>query len=279
VIDLHIHSTFSDGTLTPEELISEACGIGLTAIALTDHDTMAGIPPFLSAAAGKSVRAVAGVEISADFSPGTMHMLGYFVPSDDTTLNRHLEWVREGREMRNREMLDKLNQLGLTLTWDEVEAFAEEDVVGRPHFAKAMIARGYAADWDEVFDKYLGKGKPAYVERKRLSASDSVRVIRAAGGVPVLGHPFTLELALRDLKKLAGDLRDEGLQGIEVYFPQHAPETQKLYAALAKDLNLVATGGTDFHGAMTPDLKMGTGFGGLKVPDDIVEQLAARRPR
>lgn len=277
MIDLHMHSTFSDGTLTPEDLIEEAEGLGLSAIALTDHDSTAGLPRFLAAAAGRRVRAVPGVEISADFKPGTMHMLGYFIPHDDAELNRHLEWVREGRESRNREMLEKLNKLGLELTWDEVKAFAGEDVVGRPHFAKAMLARGYAANWDEAFDKYLGKGKPAYVERKRLSASDSVRMIRAAKGVPVLAHPFTLEIPYRDLRKLATELRGEGLQGIEVYFPHHTADLQQQYAALAKELGLVATGGTDFHGAMSPDIKMGTGFGSTKVPDDIVDLLAARR--
>lgn len=278
MIDLHMHSTFSDGTFTPEDLVEEAVGLGLSAIALTDHDNTAGLPRFLAAARGRSIRAVPGVEISADFKPGTMHMLGYFIPHDDPELNRRLAWIREGRDLRNREMLEKLNKLGFALTWDEVKAFAGEDVVGRPHFAKAMLAKGYASNWDEVFDKYLGKGKAAYAERKRLSALDAVRLIRAAKGVPVLAHPFTLEIPYRDLRKLATELRDEGLQGVEVYFPEHSAEVQQQYAALAKELGLVATGGTDFHGAMTPDLKMGSGFGGLKVPDDIVDELALRRP-
>ncbi|MFH0953707.1 MAG: PHP domain-containing protein [Verrucomicrobiota bacterium] len=278
MIDLHTHSTFSDGTLTPEDLIEEAWGLGLTAIALTDHDTTAGIPRLLAAAEGKPLRVVPGVEISADFKPGTMHMLGYFIPSDDAALNRHLEWIREGRESRNREILEKLNKLGFALTWDEVKSFADEDVVGRPHFAKAMLGRGYAANWDEVFDKYLGKGKPAYAERRRVSPSESIRQILAAKGVPVLAHPFTLELPLRELKKLLQQLCDDGLQGVEVFFPQHNAAVQRQYGDLAKEFGLVATGGTDFHGGVAPDIQMGRGFGSLKVPDDIVDQLAARKP-
>lgn len=275
MIDLHMHSTYSDGTLTPAELIGEAVRRKLTAIALTDHDTTQGVPEFQRAAQGQAVRAIPGVEISAEYSGGTMHMLGYFIAHDAPALNEKLAWIREGREMRNREILQKLQALGLTLEWSEVAALAGADVVGRPHFAQAMIARGYVRDKDEAFEKYLAKGKAAYAERRRFSPADSIRLIRQAGGVAVLAHPFTLHLKPPDLVTLLGDLCGAGLQGLEVYYPEHPADAQQAYHELARRFKLVATGGTDYHGAMTPDIKMGAGFGSLAVPDEVVDRLLA----
>jgi 3',5'-nucleoside bisphosphate phosphatase len=278
MIDLHVHSTFSDGTLAPDALVEEACRIGLTALALTDHDTTAGVGRLLAAAEGKAVRAIPGVEISADFKGGTMHMLGYFVEHDGKGLNDHLKWLREGRDDRNREILHKLQKLGCHITWEEVASYAGEDVVGRPHFAQALQAHGYVSDKDEAFDKYLGKGKPGYAERRRLLPDASIQLIRDAKGVPVLAHPFTLNLAANELKKLVARLREQGLEGVEVLYPEHTPDMQSLYLKMARELNLVVTGGSDFHGALAPDIHMGRGFGNLKVPDDVVEKLQARRP-
>ena len=277
MIDLHVHSTFSDGSLTPEELIGEAARAGLSAIALTDHDTTAGVPRFLEAAASCSMTAIAGVEISADVKVGTMHMLGYLLDPSNQTLIDRLKWLREGREARNAEILGKLNQLGFGLTWDEVAAFAGEDVVGRPHFAQALLARKIVKDKDEAFDKYLGKGKPAYADRRRMTPEDSIRLICGAGGVPVLAHPFTLNLSLGALKKQVAELRDFGLGGIEVFYSEHTREMTNQYLNLAKEVGLVAKGGSDFQGAMNPDVKLGSGFGSLHVPDDVVAQLRARK--
>lgn len=278
MIDLHVHSTFSDGTLTPEELIDEAARIGLKALALTDHDSTAGVGRLLAAAQGKAVQAIPGVEISADVKGGTMHMLGYFIEHDRASLNDHLKWLREGRDDRNREILHKLQKLGFHLTWEEVASYAGEDVVGRPHFAQALQAHGYVSNKDEAFDRYLGKGKPAYAERRRLLPDASIQLIREARGVPVLAHPFTLNLASQDLMKLIARLREEGLEGVEVFYPEHTPDMQNLYLKMAKELDLVVTGGSDFHGALAPDIQLGRGFGNLKVPDDVVEKLQTRIP-
>ena len=277
MIDLHTHTIFSDGSLTPEELVEQACSIGLSAVALTDHDTTAGVPRFLAAAHGRPVRAIPGVEISADFSPGAMHMLGYFIRPDDAALAERLRWIREGRDLRNAEILRKLNALGLTLEWDEVAKHAGADVVGRPHFAQAMIERKYVGDKNEAFDRYLGKGKAAYAERKRFTPEDSIGLIRAAGGVAVLAHPFTLGLDEAGLRALVGQLAEQGLGGIEVYYSEHSANLQQAYMKLAGEFNLVATGGSDFHGALAPDIKLGSGFGGLRVPDEVVGKLEARR--
>ena len=279
MIDLHMHSTFSDGSLTPEELLVEAAQTGLSAIALTDHDTTGGLKRFFAAAKGGSVRAIAGVEISADFKPGTMHMLGYFISAENGAFEERLRWIREGREIRNAEILAKLQALGFELTWDEVKAYAGEDVVGRPHFAQALLARGYVANKDEAFDKLRGKGKPAYADRRRLTPEDAVQLVVSAGGVAVLAHPFTLDLSADATRKLLSGLKDAGLAGIEVYYSEHNPDMVRLYESMARDLDLVATGGSDFHGALAPAIRMGKGFGGLSVPDEVVPALEARRPK
>jgi len=278
MIDLHSHSIFSDGSLTPEELIEQACAAGLRAVALTDHDTTAGLPRFLKAAEGRTVRAIPGVEISADFSPGTMHMLGYFIRPDDPALEERLVWIREGRDQRNAEILGKLNALGFHIAWDEVARHAGADVVGRPHFAQVLLERGMVKTKDEAFDLYLGKGKAAYAERRRFSTEDSIALIRAAGGVAVLAHPFTLGLDDAALRSLIERLAGQGLGGIEVYYSEHSSGLQQAYSRLAEEFGLVATGGSDFHGALASDIRLGSGFGGLRVPDEVVEKLEARRP-
>ena len=277
MIDLHCHSTFSDGSLTPEQLADEAAMIGLAALALTDHDTVAGLPRFLAAAAGKSFRAVPGVELSVDCSSGVMHMLGYWMDTANPELIRQMEWIRNGREMRNQGMLEKLNALGFAMTRDEVQALAGEDVVGRPHFGQVMIQKGYAKDKNEVFDKWLGDGKPAYVDRPRLTAAAAVAVIRQAGGVAVLAHPFTLRVSRDALASLFFELAAAGLAGVECYYSEHSAELTKEFLAMARQANLVPTGGSDFHGEVSPGIRLGVGFGGLNVPDDVLAQLEARR--
>ncbi len=277
MIDLHCHSTFSDGSLTPEQLADEAAKIGLTALALTDHDTTAGLPRFLAAAAGKSFRAVPGVELSVDCSSGVMHMLGYWMDTANPELVRQMEWIRNGREMRNRTMLEKLNALGFAMTREEVQACAGEDVVGRPHFGQVMIQKGYVKDKNEAFDKWLGDGKPGYADRPRLTAEVAVALIRQAGGVAVLAHPFSLHIGKDEMASLFIQLAAAGLAGVECYYSEHSADLTKEYLVMAKQANLVPTGGSDFHGEVSPGIRLGVGFGGLKVPDEALAQLEARR--
>ncbi len=278
MIDLHCHSTFSDGSLTPEELMAEAGKIGLAALALTDHDTVAGLPRFMAAGAERGVRPVPGVELSVDCAHGVMHMLGYWMDVANPELVRQMEWIRDGRQMRNRAMLEKLNALGLAMTWEEVQAFAGEDVVGRPHFAQVMLQKGYAKDKNEAFDKWLGDGKPGYADRPRLTAEVAVGVIRQAGGVAVLAHPFTLRIGREAMSALFGRLAEAGLSGVECYYSEHSADLTKEYLALAKTHGLVPTGGSDFHGEVSPGIRLGVGFGGLSVPDGVLADLEARRP-
>ena len=279
MIDLHTHSTFSDGSLTPEELVAAAEQSGLTALALTDHDTVGGLTRLLAAGAGRPVRCIAGVEISAEFQPGTLHLLGYFIDPTEKGLTSTLARLRAGRALRNQEILGKLHTLGLMVTEEEVRAHAGEEVIGRPHFALALIARGYVRDKEEAFGRYLARGQPAYAERFRLTPAASIQCIRAAGGVPVLAHLGTLALGQKDLRKVVMQLRDQGLEGLEIYYPEHHPTQVRQYRNLAKDLNLAVTGGSDFHGTLSPHIKLGRGFGSLQVPDDLLAKLEARKPQ
>ena len=275
MIDLHMHSTFSDGSLTPEQLVAKGRDIGLTAMALTDHDCMTGVPPFLAACKAAGIEGIAGVEISAEVPKGTLHMLGYFVQPGEPRLEEALHRIRDGRELRNAEILRKINSLGMELTWDEVAKHAGEDVIGRPHFAMALIARGYATNKQDAFDRLLAKKKPAYVDRFRMSPADSIAAIVNGGGVAVMAHPFTLGLGRKDLKKMVGELKAAGLHGIEVFYSEHTPEQTRQYMNLAKEYELVATGGADFHGDANRAVRMGIGFGSLDVSDDVADALRA----
>jgi predicted metal-dependent phosphoesterase TrpH len=270
MIDLHVHSTFSDGSLTPEQLIEEARRIGLSAIALTDHDGMMGIERFLKAGQQAGIETVPGVEISVEVSSGTLHMLGYYLDRDNITVVESLALIRGGREDRNKVILDRLNRLGAGLAWEDVAKFAGEDVVGRPHFAQAMVEKGFVKDKQDAFDRYLAKGKAAYVDRFRLSVEESVRMIRGAGGVAVLAHPSTLDLGTSALRDMLVSLKAVGLQGVEAYYSEHSPAQTDLYLRLAAELGLLVTGGSDFHGDVNPHIKLGRGFGQLAVPDNLL---------
>jgi len=278
MIDLHAHSTFSDGSLHPAELIQLAVRTGLRAVALTDHDSTAGLPAFREAAraAPDGFTAVPGVELSADVQPGTMHILGYFIDARRPALQRALERIRKSRDERNERMIEILRRRGMDLTMADVRACAGEHVVGRPHIAAAMLAKGCARSKADAFQRFLGKGCCAYVDRYRLAPADCVRLVRAAGGVAVLAHPLTLRLPPRRLRAAVRDLADAGLGGIEVYYPEHTPALRKQYLTLAEEFDLVVTGGSDYHGDANPAIRLGTGFGALNVPDDAVDRLRER---
>lgn len=277
MIDLHTHSTFSDGSLTPEELAAAAKEAGLSAIALTDHDTVDGTSRLIAACAREGITGIAGVEISADTSPGTMHLLGFFVDPEHAGLKDALIEVCGGRLVRNRRIVEALGALDMETPWEEVAAQAGGDVIGRPHIAQAMVNRGYVPSCTAAFQEWLGKGKPAYVDRFRLSPRDGIARIREAGGVAVLAHPFTLDLRLKTLRELVAQLVGWGLSGIEVFYPEHGDARRQQYQGLAHEFGLVMTGGSDFHGAMNPAIQLGRGFGNVRVDDSVLVELRKRR--
>src|SRR5581483_5585958 len=198
IIALHAHTTYSDGSATPSELLTEARDEGAAAVAITDHDTVAGLAEGRAAAAALGVEFIDGIEISAEYSPGTMHVLGYFINPDSAGLNATLVELREARERRNPQIAERLQALGCAIAYEEVERIASNEVVGRPHFARLLVERGYAASIQDAFDRYLGKGAAAYVEKARLSPAASIALIHEAGGVAVLAHPYQLKLATRE---------------------------------------------------------------------------------
>ena len=273
MVDLHMHSVYSDGTCTPAELVALAEEGGVAALALTDHDTVAGIPDLLAAAENSPVEIVPGIEISATCARGTMHILGYLIDPTSAVLLEKIKKMQRGRDQRNQEILKKLNKLGYVLQWSEIEQQAGKDVVGRPHIAAALLQRGYVKTRKAAFDLLLAKGRPAYADRYHFSPQESIEMIHAAGGAAVLAHPATLALKDKALKQMLEELKGYGLDGVETYYSSHRPDQIAKFAQWGEELGLICTGGSDFHGANTPDIKVGTGFGQLNVPDEVLAQL------
>lgn len=245
--DLHTHSNASDGDLSPEVLVAQAASIGLAAIALSDHDTLAGVPPALISRRNQAIQVIAGVEISAEYEPGTLHLLGYF-PAYPDGLELALNEVQAVRKKRIPKVIEKLNALGCILTEEDVMTEAGEAQIGRPHIAKALLKKRYVRSFDEAFHEYLGKGKKAYVPKEKMSWEKAISLIIRYGGLPVLAHPCTLSLSTKETEAFIIGLKEAGLAGVEAYYPDHTPELTARYASLASSLGLLVTGGTDFHG-------------------------------
>lgn len=271
--DLHAHTTASDGDLTPTELVNHAVELGLAALGVTDHDTMAGVPEAMKAAKKSGIELAWGVEVSAEFSPGTMHILGYFVDINNAELVEACRNLQGGRDVRNEQILGKLNALGIEISIEEVMEIAGEESVGRPHIAQVILNKGYCKERQEVFDKYLAKGAAAYFDRIRYSPKRSIELILNAGGVPVLAHPYQLKLDNEKLDSLVGELVEYGLKGIETIYWKHSPEMTAFYAQLAEKYGLITTGGSDYHGPSRPETKLAVGTGDMEVPFEIYETL------
>jgi hypothetical protein len=278
VIDLHLHSTCSDGSETPERVVELAVAAGCSAIALTDHDGLAGVVRAGTRAAGLGIGFVPGCEVSCAFSPGTMHALAYFVEPGDGPLQSELERLRLNRSHRNELLVQRLKDLGLPVTFDEVEAVAGSSVVGRPHFASVLVANGAAADVQDAFDRFLSKGAAGYIPKARIDATTFIDAAKGSGAVAVLAHPLTLGLEPPEFDHVLGELSAAGLVGMECYYGRYSPEQRDGLAEMAKRHDLVATGGSDFHGTFKPDLQVGTGRGDLEVPDTVLSELLARKP-
>jgi 3',5'-nucleoside bisphosphate phosphatase len=276
MIDLHTHSTASDGTLSPGDLVAAAEAAGLTAVALTDHDTVDGIAEARAAAVGRSVELVPGVEISAMMDKGALHIVGLFIDPEDPGLREVLELAKSYRRARDRRIVERLETLGMPVTLGEVAAAAKGGVAGRPHFASVMVAKGYVKSLRVAFRNYLKKGQAAYVPKQRIERRRAVEVIRAAGGVPVLAHPDQTGLLGDQLEALIEELWGFGLAGIETQCSGYTPAETRAYARLAETYHLVQSGGSDFHGAIKPGLALGRGPGGLRVPDDFLPPIRAR---
>lgn len=276
MIDLHTHSTMSDGSDPPERIPELAAAAGCTAVALTDHDRLDGLPRAAESAARVGVRLVPGCEISCEHR-GTMHLLVYFLEPGEGPLQDELARLQQARIDRNVKMAARLAELGLPVTYDEMVAQAGGDGVGRPHVAAVLVRKGVVASVQEAFDRFLAKGQPGYVDKVRLAPAEAVRLARASGAVPVLAHPTSLDLEPAALDAEVGELKEMGLGGIEAIYGRYTPEDRRAMAALAARHRLVVTGGSDHHGSYKPDLQVGIGRGDLDVPDSVLDDLESAR--
>ncbi|MGO8869797.1 MAG: PHP domain-containing protein [Acidimicrobiales bacterium] len=280
MIDLHTHSNVSDGSDLPERIPELAAEAGCTAVSLTDHDSLAGLVPAARRAAELGITFVPGCEVSCrPVGPGGMHVLVYFVDDEASPLGDELVRLRDDRRRRNLALVERLATLGIPLTWDMVVAEAGgEEGVGRPHFASLMVTLGAVASIDEAFDRFLGNGRPAFVPKSRLGAEEVAELARRSGGVAVLAHPYSLGLDGHDLARAVRALAEAGFAGLEAVYGRYSPRQRAELGNLARRFDLVATGGSDHHGAIKPDLRVGTGRGDLKVPDAVLPMLESRRP-
>jgi hypothetical protein len=276
-IDLHTHSTYSDGTVSPSDVVERAVAAGLSAVALTDHDGFEGLAEAARAAAGR-IGFIPGVELSVDWNGRAMHLLVYWVEDDSGPLQHALAAIRDSRWTRNIEMIEALRALGIDITVDEVLEEAGHGVVGRPHIAAVLCRRGVTETNAEAFERYLGSGGVVYRQRKRLLARDAVELARASGGVTSVAHPHTVAESANGYRELFEGVAALGVDGIECHYVDYAPDLRTRLAAWADDLGLVPTGGSDYHGAYKPGIEVGVGRGDLRVPDESLESLAERRP-
>ncbi len=277
--DLHTHSNASDGSYAPADLVKLAAECGVTTLALTDHDTVSGIAEAQAAGKKYGVTLIPGVEISIDFTPGTMHICGYYLDIDNTELRAGLNFVQVARRNRNPRIIEKLNVLGVAITLDEVKALAGPDQLGRPHFAQVLVQKGYARDTQAAFSKYLAKGAPAYMDKQRLSLDRAVAMIQAAGGVAVLAHPIQLKLnSWQEYREKITELKNAGITGVEAFNSYQSEEENQQFYTIATELEMLITAGSDFHGAIKPKVKLGQFGENIPIKlDDVLIQLAKNR--
>jgi 3',5'-nucleoside bisphosphate phosphatase len=272
-IDLHTHSTCSDGSLTPRQVVGLAKSTGLRAVALTDHDTVAGVSEALAVGDEVGIEVVAGVEISAACPAGSMHILGYYLSPTHPELAAVLRRLQDGRAARTPKIVERLRNLGLEITLAEIMDLAGGQV-GRAHIAQALVNRGHVPSAREAFTRYLGRGRPGYVDRPRLPPEEVIGVIRQAGGLAALAHPSTLVLDHPgDLSAVVARLKAMGLEGMEVLSPYHTREMTRVYEEIARSQGLLCTGGSDFHGGLSDHGDLGGARQGLRFPYALLDGL------
>jgi len=273
-VDLHTHSTASDGTDTPAELVEAAVEMGLGALAVTDHDTLAGIAEARRAAAGSGLELIPGTELSLEYDRGGMHLVVLWLEPGSGPLQDRLGPLQKGRDIRNQAMVERLGHLGMPIEISEVLEEAGGGSVGRPHIAAVMMAKGYVPDIATAFDLWLAAGRPAYVDRARLGPEQAISLARESGAVPVLAHPHTLGIhRAGEMASLLSRLVSAGLVGLEAEYSLYRRHEREGYADLARRFGLLPSGGSDYHGSYKPGLHLGTGYGDLRVHERLVDAL------
>lgn len=273
MIDLHCHSIFSDGTEAPEALALKADALGLTALALTDHDTLEGLPRFLAMQPHVKARLLTGIELSCRFMGRELHILGLLFDAGDATFRSRIQEIRERRHRRNDSLIARLQSLGIPISLQAVRECAPTDLVSRTHFAKLLAAMGVVPTPQDAHRKLIGEGCPAFVPFQELSPLEASQWIHEAGGVAIVAHPGRFNGGRFIWDEAMADLRDMGLDGFEAYYGEYGPEEERRFLELADRLGMVPCGGSDYHGAMKPGLEMGRGRGNLRIPDAVLAAL------
>jgi predicted metal-dependent phosphoesterase TrpH len=275
-IDLHVHSTVSDGTFTPTELVAEAKRCNLSAFALTDHDTIRGFEEAKKASEGSGIEVIPGVEISAAYKKKDIHILGLLIDPNYEPLKRSLDAALLERDQRNAKMAQNLAAGGLDIDIERLTAaFSPGTVLTRAHFAKFLLETKQIKSMNEAFEHYLNADGPYYVPREYISPENAIKLIKQAGGIPVLAHPLVYHLPEEELDTLIARLKDAGLEGLEVFYSSNTGFDEGIVRRYANKYHLIMTGGSDFHGANKPHISMGSGKGNLKIPYSVLENLKA----
>ena len=272
-IDLHVHSTFSDGTYTPEQLVDAAFEAGLSAIAITDHDTTDGVSVAIRAAKKRDLEIIAGVELSCEYKQKEVHMLGFCLDYTNPILNEHLRNFQQSRNMRNQKMVMLLAAEGFDITYDKLLADNPDCVITRANIARYLVEHGCVKDMSTVFSKYLGDDCRCFVPRKKTSPTQAIQLIHQAGGVAFLAHPLLYRMSTVTLRSLVSELATAGLDGIEAIYATYQPGDERNMKNLAKEYHLLICGGSDFHGANKPYIRIGTGMGHLYVPYEVLDNI------
>jgi predicted metal-dependent phosphoesterase TrpH len=276
-IDLHVHSTISDGTLSPTEVVAYAKKKNLCAIALTDHDTIEGLQEAQIAGKEYGIEVIPGVELAAEYKDREIHILGLFIDPDNTCFKQKLFHLQTARMDRNKKMLTKFQNIGIHITMDDLEQAADKDVITRAHFARALFQKGYVKDLKQAFDRYLSPGMPGYIQREIFSPKECIEMIHHAGGISVLAHPTLYHLSINELDLLIKNLKENGLGGIEAIYSLYSNDQEDHMRTLAHRYNLAITGGSDFHGSNKKHIDLGIGRGNLKIEYDVLQSLKTKR--
>lgn len=290
MIDLHVHSTCSDGTLTPSELVEYALTHNISAFALTDHDTAAGLDEAVSHAAalsgrscpanpaGNTLEVIAGIELSTEYESGDIHIVGLFIDYKKKTFRDYITFFVESRELRNEKMCFLLQEHGVDITYPRLKEVFPDSVITRAHYARFLTEHGYTGSMKEAFARYVGDFAPCFVPRKKVSPAQAVALIKSADGIPVLAHPALYHMNHMRLEQLVAELKEAGLLAIEGIYPTYSPAETRQIHALASKYHLAVSGGSDFHGANKPGLLFGTGYGKLYIHEEVLDRLKALLP-
>lgn len=278
-IDLHTHSTGSDGTFTPTELVLEARRVGLSALALTDHDSVSGIDEFVRAGEANGIETVPGVELSTEYEDTEIHVVGLYIDPSNETLLAQLKAFRDNRDNRNLKMIDRLREEGFSITAEEIYARNPDSVVARPHIARYLVDTHQVKDMQTVFNEYIGDGCICYVDRYKITPMRAVELIHAAGGVAILAHPCLYHIPEDTLLRMIREMKAVELDGIEALYSCNEGDDERYYRQIASDFDLLLSGGSDFHGTNKPHIRLGSGKGDLVVPYEFLEKIRDYRSR